>query len=121
MDNACCYAGPDGVVRIGVRTDGSRISLTVEDSGPGIAGAERPGLFEPAGLEYLHRRERRVPELALDALAATPGRKVIDLPADKTGCRSRLPSRCVRSWACADTVICPSARKRREHEWRGET
>ena len=46
MDNACRYAGPDGVVRIGVRADGSRISLTVEDSGPGIAEAERPQLFD---------------------------------------------------------------------------
>ena len=46
MDNACRYAGPDGVVRIGVRADGSRISLTVEDSGPGIAEAERPRLFD---------------------------------------------------------------------------
>jgi signal transduction histidine kinase len=34
------------VVQIGVRADGSRISLTVEDSGPGIAEAERPRLFD---------------------------------------------------------------------------
>jgi signal transduction histidine kinase len=46
MDNACRYAGPDGVVRIGVRADGSRISLIVEDSGPGIVEAERLGLFD---------------------------------------------------------------------------
>jgi signal transduction histidine kinase len=46
MDNACRYAGPDGVVRIGVRAHGSRVSLTVEDSGPGIAEAERPRLFD---------------------------------------------------------------------------
>ena len=46
MDNACRYAGPDGVVRIGVRADGGRISLTVEDSGPGIVEAERPRLFD---------------------------------------------------------------------------
>ena len=46
MDNACRYAGPDGVVRIGVRADSSRISLTVEDSGPGIVEAERPRLFD---------------------------------------------------------------------------
>ena len=46
MDNACRYAGPDGVVRIGVRAHGSRISLTVEDSGPGIAEADRPQLFD---------------------------------------------------------------------------
>jgi len=46
MDNACRYAGPDGVVRIGVQAHGSRISLTVEDSGPGIVEAERPRLFD---------------------------------------------------------------------------
>jgi signal transduction histidine kinase len=46
MDNACRYAGPDGVVRIGVRANGSRICLTVEDSGPGIVEAERPRLFD---------------------------------------------------------------------------
>jgi signal transduction histidine kinase len=46
MDNACRYAGPDDVVRIGVRANGSRISLTVEDSGPGIVEAERPRLFD---------------------------------------------------------------------------
>jgi signal transduction histidine kinase len=46
MDNACRYAGPDGAVRIGVRAHGSSISLTVEDSGPGIAEAERPRLFD---------------------------------------------------------------------------
>lgn len=43
--NACRYAGPDGVVRIGVQAHGRRISLTVEDSGPGIVEAERPQLF----------------------------------------------------------------------------
>jgi signal transduction histidine kinase len=46
MDNACRYAGPGGEVRIGVRAHGSRISLSVEDSGPGIAEAERPQLFD---------------------------------------------------------------------------
>jgi len=46
VDNACRYAGPDGTVRIRVRAQGSRVSLTVEDSGPGIAEAERPHLFD---------------------------------------------------------------------------
>jgi signal transduction histidine kinase len=46
MDNACRYAGADGQVRIGVRAHGSRVSLTVEDSGPGIPSAERPRLFD---------------------------------------------------------------------------
>ena len=46
MDNACRYAGPGGQVRIGVRAQGNRVSLTVEDSGPGIPEAERPRLFD---------------------------------------------------------------------------
>src|SRR5580700_3965940 len=46
MDNACRYAGPGGQVRIGVRAQGSRVSLTVEDSGPGIPAEERPRLFD---------------------------------------------------------------------------
>ncbi len=46
VDNACRYAGPDGTVRIQVRAQGSRVSLTVEDSGPGIPEAERPLLFD---------------------------------------------------------------------------
>jgi len=46
VDNACRYAGPDGTVRIQVRAQGSRASLTVEDSGPGIPEAERPLLFD---------------------------------------------------------------------------
>jgi signal transduction histidine kinase len=46
IDNACRHAGPDGKVRIEVRAQGSRVSLTVEDSGPGIPEAERPFLFD---------------------------------------------------------------------------
>jgi signal transduction histidine kinase len=45
MDNACRYAGPDGQVKISVRTQG-RLSLTVEDSGPGIPEADRSRLFD---------------------------------------------------------------------------
>jgi signal transduction histidine kinase len=46
MDNACRYAGSDGQVRIGVRAQGNRVSLTVEDSGPGIPAEDRPRLFD---------------------------------------------------------------------------
>ncbi len=46
VDNACRHAGPDGQVRIQVRVQGSRVSLTVEDSGPGIPEADRPRLFD---------------------------------------------------------------------------
>ncbi|HEY2641950.1 MAG TPA: HAMP domain-containing sensor histidine kinase [Streptosporangiaceae bacterium] len=46
VDNACRYAGPGGKVRVSVATRGNRVGLTVEDSGPGIAPAERPRLFD---------------------------------------------------------------------------
>ncbi len=45
-DNACRYAGPDGTVRISVRQRASRVTLTVEDSGPGIPAEERGRLFD---------------------------------------------------------------------------
>src|SRR5216683_1921473 len=46
VDNACRYAGADGQVRIQVRAQGNWVSLTVEDSGPGIPEADRPRLFD---------------------------------------------------------------------------
>jgi signal transduction histidine kinase len=46
VDNACRHAGPDGQVRIRVGVQGNRVSLTVEDSGPGIPEQERPHLFD---------------------------------------------------------------------------
>ena len=46
LDNACRYAGPDGQVRIEVATSGSRVTLSVDDSGPGIPADQRPRLFD---------------------------------------------------------------------------
>jgi signal transduction histidine kinase len=46
VDNACRYAGPRGEVRIRIRAEGSRVSLVVEDSGPGIPEADRSRLFD---------------------------------------------------------------------------
>jgi signal transduction histidine kinase len=46
LDNACKYAGPDGQVRISVALTGSRIALTVEDSGPGIPEEQQSRLFD---------------------------------------------------------------------------
>ena len=46
MDNACRYAGPDGSVRINVGAAAGRVSLSVEDSGPGIPEKERARLFD---------------------------------------------------------------------------
>jgi signal transduction histidine kinase len=46
LDNACRHAGPEGQVRIGVAVSGSRATLTVEDSGPGIPADQRSQLFD---------------------------------------------------------------------------
>jgi signal transduction histidine kinase len=46
VDNACRYAGPGGAVRIAVTVVGNRVSLIVDDSGPGIAPEERAQLFD---------------------------------------------------------------------------
>jgi signal transduction histidine kinase len=46
VDNACRYAGPDGTVRIGVSQRAGRVTLTVEDSGPGVPAPERDRLFD---------------------------------------------------------------------------
>lgn len=46
VDNACRYAGRNGEVRITVEVQGNRVSLAVDDSGPGIAPEEQARLFD---------------------------------------------------------------------------
>jgi signal transduction histidine kinase len=46
VDNACRYAGPGAAVRIGVGQRAGRVTLTVEDSGPGIPARQRDRLFD---------------------------------------------------------------------------
>jgi two-component system, OmpR family, sensor histidine kinase CiaH len=46
VDNACRYAGPGGTVLISVTVAGNRVSLIVDDSGPGIPPEERTKLFD---------------------------------------------------------------------------
>ena len=46
VDNACRYAGDGGVVVITVSVQGHRVSLAVEDDGPGIPAEERASLFD---------------------------------------------------------------------------
>jgi signal transduction histidine kinase len=45
-DNACKHAGPDGKVRISVGHRASRVTLTVEDTGPGVPAQDRARLFD---------------------------------------------------------------------------
>jgi signal transduction histidine kinase len=46
VDNACRYAGDGGAVKILVSAHAGWVSLSVEDSGPGIPEQERPLLFD---------------------------------------------------------------------------
>ena len=46
VDNACRYSPPGGRVLVVVEARGAKVSLRVEDSGPGIAVEERPRLFD---------------------------------------------------------------------------
>ena len=46
LDNACKYAPDGGRVDVTVAVDGSRVALTVDDSGPGIPEAERTRIFD---------------------------------------------------------------------------
>jgi signal transduction histidine kinase len=46
VDNACRYAAQRGIVQIIVSTQGNRVTLAVEDNGPGIAPEERASLFD---------------------------------------------------------------------------
>jgi two-component system, OmpR family, sensor histidine kinase CiaH len=46
LDNACKYAPDGGRVDVTVALDGSKVALTVDDSGPGIPEAERTRIFD---------------------------------------------------------------------------
>jgi signal transduction histidine kinase len=46
LDNACKYSPEGGTVTVGVVAEGRRVRLTVDDSGPGIAEAERGRVFD---------------------------------------------------------------------------
>jgi signal transduction histidine kinase len=46
LDNACKYAPDGGRVQVTVAVDGSRVVLTVDDSGPGIPEPERTRIFD---------------------------------------------------------------------------
>ena len=46
MDNALRFAGPGGTVRISAAQRGGRVTLTVEDSGPGVPAELRPWMFD---------------------------------------------------------------------------
>lgn len=46
LDNAIKFTGAGGVVRVGVRSDGSTATLTVTDTGVGIPSDQLPHVFE---------------------------------------------------------------------------
>ncbi|HEX7399830.1 MAG TPA: HAMP domain-containing sensor histidine kinase, partial [Candidatus Limnocylindrales bacterium] len=46
LDNACKYSPEGGIVRVSVGDEGSRVRLTVDDSGPGIPPEARVRAFD---------------------------------------------------------------------------
>jgi signal transduction histidine kinase len=46
LDNACKYTPPDGRIDVQVSGDGHRVTLQVDDSGPGIPAERRADIFE---------------------------------------------------------------------------
>jgi signal transduction histidine kinase len=46
VDNACRYTPPGGSVSVAVRREGSRVRLSVDDTGPGISAQDRHRMFD---------------------------------------------------------------------------
>jgi two-component system, OmpR family, sensor histidine kinase CiaH len=46
LDNACKYAPDGGTVAVHVEAEPTRVAVTVDDSGPGIATDQRPRIFD---------------------------------------------------------------------------
>jgi signal transduction histidine kinase len=46
IDNACKFAGEKGRVEVSIRSTGNRVTLRVDDSGPGIPDDQREAVFD---------------------------------------------------------------------------
>ena len=46
LDNACKYAPEEGTVDVTVAAEGTRVTVTVDDSGPGIAAEDEARIFD---------------------------------------------------------------------------
>jgi two-component system sensor histidine kinase TctE len=46
IDNACKFAGDGGEVAVSIRSSGNRVTLRVDDSGPGIPEDQREAVFD---------------------------------------------------------------------------
>ncbi len=47
LDNACKYSSPASPISVGLRRDGTMVTLAVEDRGFGLSAEDLPHVFEP--------------------------------------------------------------------------
>jgi heavy metal sensor kinase len=57
LDNACKYTDAGTSIRVAVECEGSEVTMSVEDEGPGIAEADLPHVFEPFYRSATARRQ----------------------------------------------------------------
>ena len=67
VDNACKYAGRGGTVEVATGTSAGRVTLTVDDSGPGVPGEHRDLVFD-----RFHRVDRAPVAPVSDSPSPTP-------------------------------------------------
>ncbi|HEY6058858.1 MAG TPA: HAMP domain-containing sensor histidine kinase, partial [Candidatus Limnocylindrales bacterium] len=87
LDNACKYVPEGGQVDLSVARDGSRVAVTVDDSGPGIPEAERTRVFD-----RFHRAEVQTDRSGGSATGAGLGLAIADAIVRATGGRWQLGS-----------------------------
>jgi two-component system OmpR family sensor kinase len=76
LDNACKYAPEGGTVGVTVAAEGGRATVTVDDSGPGIADEDRERIFD---------RFHRATGTAREASGAGLGLAIADAVVRATG------------------------------------
>jgi signal transduction histidine kinase len=85
LDNACKYVPEGGLVDLGVSREGSRVAVTVDDSGPGIPVKDRERIFD-----RFHRTAAGAGSTPVSPAGAGLGLAIADAIVRATGGRWQL-------------------------------